>query len=215
MRQFGRRINHDPRNRAYGIVASPLVAPKTVLWESHAPVLDQGETGMCTAVALCQWLNVHRSLADVADWMTVENAEDIYSAATRIDPFDGEYPPDDTGSDGISVCKVATERGLIRAYRHAFGLQQTLVALQDGPVLIGTTWFEAMNTPDASGFLPVAGQDLGGHEYLLVGADMEHKFVTIQNSWSGQWGENGRARITFSGVEDLLAQQGDVTVPLA
>ncbi|UAK38464.1 hypothetical protein K8O93_01265 [Gordonia bronchialis] len=215
-RRFGRRVQHDPRSRAYGVVASSVAPLRSVTWETHAPVLDQHDLGACVGFTMAQWVNVTRSQMDAdGPWLTADDAISIYSRATEIDQFEGAYPPDDTGTAGLAAAQVAVERGLIRLYRHAFGLQQTLVAIQSGPAMIGTIWLEGMNEPDSAGFLRPTGAELGGHEYLLVGCNIEQRFVTIQNSWSDSWGENGRAHITFDDLDALLENQGDVTVLIA
>ncbi|QEM41578.1 hypothetical protein SEA_FORZA_111 [Gordonia phage Forza] len=214
-RKFGRLVEHDPRSRAYGLVVSPTTVPETRLWINNAPVLDQGSLGSCTGHAMAQWENVTRTTEGLAEWLTDSDAVDLYSEATKHDEFPGEYPPVDTGSSGLAVAKAAQAKGYISGYRHAFGFKQTLIALQISPVLVGTVWLENMNKPDDQLLLHVSGEELGGHEYLLVGCDVENEYVTILNSWSETWGEDGTARISFLDFEALLGQQGDVTVPVA
>ena len=45
-----------------------------------------------------------------------------------------------------------------------------------------------MNEPDQRGFLHPTGELLGGHEYLVLGCDVEHQQVTILNSWGRRVG---------------------------
>jgi hypothetical protein len=99
--------------------------------------------------------------------LTEADALAIYSAATRIDPSPGEYPPNDTGSNGLSVAKVAKKLGLIGSYTHAFGLDHFIGALQLSPVLLGIHWYQDMFTPDAKGFVHPGGTLAGGHEINL------------------------------------------------
>lgn len=214
-RTFGRLVNHDPRNRAYGIVVSPTATPKTVSWDvPDLPVLDQADLGACTCFATSQAVNLQRARAGRADLLTSDDAKQLYREATRIDPFDGSWEPDDTGSDGTSACKAAKAAGLIREYRHAFGLKQMLLALQSGPVIVGTEWLSDMTTPTADHLVRVSGSLEGGHEYCVIGCDIERGVVTILNSWSDQWADRGRAHITFADMDRLLQAQGDVTVPV-
>ncbi|NED51184.1 hypothetical protein G3I24_09730, partial [Micromonospora aurantiaca] len=63
-----------------------------------------------------------------------DQARALYSAATRLDEFDGEWPPTDTGSSGLGVAKACKRAGLISGYRHAFGLNAALTALAEQPV---------------------------------------------------------------------------------
>jgi hypothetical protein len=67
-------------------------------------------------------------------------AEHLYSDATKIDPWTGEWLPDDTGSDGLSIAKVLLTRGLISGYQHATTLEAALTALAQRPVMIGSSW---------------------------------------------------------------------------
>lgn len=62
----------------------------------------------------------------------------LYSAATALDQIKGTYPPDDTGSDGLSVAKACQNAGLISGYTHAFSLDALLSALSTQPVIVGT-----------------------------------------------------------------------------
>lgn len=214
-RRFGRHVEHDDRSRAYGIVVNPAATLVTRLWDNQAPVLDQGQLGSCTGNAMAQWENTTRTEEGTThDWLTEEHAVELYARATQLDDIDGTYPPDDTGSSGLAVAKAAQEKGYIRSYRHAFGLQQLLHALQAGPVIVGTVWLAGMNEPGADAVLNVAGDELGGHEYAIIGCDMEREQIVMLNSWSDQWGEHGRARIAFADMDSLLKQQGDVTVPV-
>ncbi|QGF20288.1 hypothetical protein SEA_SIXAMA_109 [Gordonia phage Sixama] len=213
-RKFGRLVEHDPRSRSYGLVVNPTATLETVLWTNSAPVLDQGSLGSCTGHAMAQWENTTRTREGLSEWLTDDDAVELYSAATQHDEFPGEYPPIDTGSSGLAVAKAAQAKGYITGYRHAFGMQQTLLALQIAPVLIGTLWLSGMNTPDDKLMLHASGEELGGHEYLLLGCNVEDEYVTVLNSWSSTWGENGTARISFLDLEALLKQEGDVTVPV-
>lgn len=220
-RAFARLVSHDNRSRAYGVVVNPRVELKTVLWDNEAPTLDQGQTGSCTGNAGAQWKNTALSITLAASagptptWLVEDDAVLLYSRGTQIDDIPGEYPPDDTGSSGLAVAKAMQERNLIRSYRHAFTMTQVLAALQAGPVMIGTAWLAGMEQPGRGGFLKVDGDEIGGHEYLLRGVDVEHEFVTMLNSWGSSWGDNGSARIHCDDLQKLLRAQGDATVPMA
>lgn len=213
-RKFGRKLNHDPESRRYGLVVNPRTEIRPVEWASEAPVIDQGDTGMCVGATFAQYLNVLRTRGGRNDWLGYDDALSFYAQATVVDPFPGVFPPDDTGTDAVSVCKVGQNLGLVSQYRHAFGLTPTLVALQSGPVMCGTVWRSGMNEPDADGVIHVDGDDLGGHEYTLVGVDPDAEQVIMLNSWSDGWGRNGRARISYDDLAVLLKDDGDVTIPM-
>lgn len=214
---LGRLLNHDPRSRAFPFSGRPEAAAvvKSVRWTRRAPILDQGSLGSCTGNAAAGWLGTDdaevRGRADVTEALAV----DIYSDATRIDPFDGQYPTDDTGSDGLSVCKVLKKRGLIGSYTHCFSLADVLAALQSGPVLVGTNWYDGMFNPGSRGLVEISGAVAGGHEYVAEGVDVDRQEVVFANSWGGSWGEGGHFRLTYATLTRLLSEDGDATVPHA
>lgn len=169
----------------------------------------------CTGNAAAGWLGTDDAeqlgRADVTEALAVA----LYSEATKLDPFDGEYPPDDTGSDGLSVCKALKARGLIGSYTHCFGLADLLTALQSGPVLVGTAWYDGMFKPGARGLVTISGAVVGGHEYVAEGVDAERREVVFANSWGDSWGEHGHFRMSFETLHRLLEEDGDATVPHA
>jgi len=208
---LGRTLSHDPRSRNFAAPLAPAL--KTVMHTHYGPVLDQGNLGSCTGNALSQALNTKPLHARRGKYLTEADAVRLYSAATRLDEFDGEYPPTDTGSSGLAVCKAALAEGLIRSYSHAFGLDQCLAALVLQPVIVGTEWTDAMFEPDSKGFVHPTGNVAGGHEYCLLGLNVRDEYVTAINNWSVTWGLRGRFRIRFADLGTLLQAQGDVTVP--
>ena len=112
----------------------------------------------------------------------------VYSAAAQVDDQPGAYPPNDTGSDGLSVAKVLKSRALISGYQHAFSLEALLTALADQPVIVGTEWRQDMFHPAADGRQTITGEVAGGHEYCLDELDVEKQRVWMQNSWGETWG---------------------------
>ena len=214
---LGRFPEHDERSRSFAAMV-PAVKPKTVLWEHNAPVLDQGQLGSCTGNALAQWMNTDYARTYQFDGMRPPLSEaaavELYSAATRIDNVPGHYPPVDTGSSGLAVCKAAVRAKYLSAYRWVFSFESLLLALQTSPVIVGTAWYSGMFTPSHIGQIQTSGDMVGGHEYLILGADIEHKRITMLNSWGPEWGQDGRAWMSFAMFRFLLRDHGDVTVPI-
>jgi len=219
---LGRTVWHDEASRQHPATWHRL---RSVAWPlaEGAEVLDQGGLGSCTANALCQALNTEhgvmgRVLRGGGDLLTEADAVRIYSAATEVDPYPGAYPPDDTGSSGLAVCKVARRAGLLTRYRHAFSLAGALRALAGSPVIIGIGWREAMFTPQprpgGDVWLQVAGPVVGGHEVCLDALDVEGRRVRVLNSWSSLWGDGGRAWLSWDDLSTLLMDGGDCTVPV-
>lgn len=208
---LGRKVNHDPRSRAF---PAPRAADRRpVMHRRYSPVLDQGTLGSCTGNAMAHAVNMKPLHIPGTSYLNEADAVDLYSRATQIDPFRGTYRPEDTGSDGLSVCKAAQERGLITAYRWAFGFEHTLDALQLGPVLIGIPWHHSMYFPDRRGFVRPDGDKVGGHEIVLMGDDCRNT-LTFLNSWGSGWGLSGRFKMDYPTFKALLADNGDAAVPV-
>lgn len=225
---LGRLQRHDPRSLAF---PTPAAAPRTVRWRHHGPVLDQGHwfnpylqqevsLGSCTGNALAQLLNTAPFHKPRTKYRTEDDAVlRYYSPGTQRDPFPGWYDPqanaDDTGSSGLGVCQAAKAAGDIAGYTHAFGLDHALGALANGPVLFGTIWTEnGMFKPDSNGFVHPSGSVVGGHEYLVFGANLRGQYLWALNSWGARWGLSGRFKIGFTDAATLLDQGGDVTQPV-
>ena len=216
--KLGRIIQHDPRSRMFAIEETDLSTLKSVRWERHAPVFDQGNTGSCTGNAclgaICTG-DLYHSLEkfDINVPMDETHAVTIYSMATKIDEWPGEYPPEDTGSSGLAVAKVAKNIGYISGYSHAFTFNAALTALARGPVITGVNWYSSFFFPDATGECKIStrAKNNGGHEICMDEIDFENRRVWFTNSWGKSWGIDGRAWFSFDTWERLLGEQGDVT----
>lgn len=205
---MGRHVHHDPRSFDYPAATGAI--GRDVLWRGYGPRLNQGSLGSCTGNALVDFL-MSRPTYKRNRRLAEPDAVRAYSRATVIDPFEGAYPPIDTGSDGISVCQAGVEFGWLTGYDHAFGIDHLLGVLALGPAMVGTTWLEQMFYPDSRGRLTVSGEVAGGHEYLVDGKHGE--WLRIMNSWGSNWSVNGYAWIRIADMARLLDDQGDVTVP--
>jgi hypothetical protein len=210
--RLGRHINHDSRSRQFAHRASgaPLSSHR---WQRYAPVLDQGNLGSCTGNAAVGLLATGPNWTiGVPHDLNEDVAVSVYSQATKEDPYSGEYPPTDTGSDGLTVAKVCKERGWINGYTHAFSLNDALDALQTGALITGTNWLNDMFNPKSTGELVVSGNVAGGHEYIIDEIDVNKEIVWMQNSWGEGWGIKGRAWMHWGDWSRLLDDDGDVTV---
>src|SRR5262249_29803098 len=127
-------------------------------WQRVLVILDQGQLGSCTGNAGTGALGtepffsaVGKSvLPDPSDGAAGEKfAVQLYSDATKADGYPGTYPPDDTGSSGLAICKVLKARNTIKGYRWARTSYGLLQLLQNGPVLQGMPWYEAFFHPDS------------------------------------------------------------------
>ncbi len=220
--RLGRHIHHDDRSRRFPFPTAGLTL-KSVRHTRRIPVLDQGQLGSCTGNAGIGALGTEPFYSveiGVPRYSFDENgAVALYADATRLDDAPGQYPPDDTGSDGLAVAKALRAAGEISGYQHTFNLDDALKALTVTPFITGVNWYNSMFDPQPDGRLVVdfASGLAGGHEFVVDEIDVENEDVWATQSWGPGWGvfrdgRPGRFRIGFTDYGRLLAQQGDVTV---
>jgi hypothetical protein len=211
-----RHVKHDSRSLAYPFVPKD-VQVQTVRWDRHSPVLDQGNLGSCTGNAGigCMATNPFYATLPAGVDLTETGAVKLYSEATALDDYQGDYPPDDTGSDGLSIGKALKARGWISGYTHVLsGANGIALALQTSPVIIGINWYESFYEPSASGqiTLSTGSQLAGGHEVEVIGYDVEKGLFEFENSWGTEWGVGGNAFIADGLMDQLMTADGDCTV---
>jgi hypothetical protein len=211
-KRLGRHVHHDPKSR--GFVAEQAPAIVSVNHQSTGLPLNQGQIGSCTANALCGALDSAPDSAGEGTPLAEDDAVHLYELETKLEG--NPYPPNDPGGSGLMVCKAAKQLGLISSYTHAFGIDHALKALVKRPVITGIQWYTSFDSPNADGLVELApGATVrGGHEIVADGIDAEQKLVWFWNSWGTQYGVGGRFCMSFETWEELLQQQGDVTVPV-
>lgn len=233
---LGRHVNHDPRSLHFAAGVLPMSAIQTVQWTRRAPIFNQGQLGSCTGNAGTGLLGTDRAGQTGATSVTITDtaaaaskgtftagthvldetfAVSLYSLATKMDPYAGQYPPTDTGSDGLSIAKALKLLGLADSYSHAFSQQALDSALQFGPVIIGVEWLNSMFDTDTAGVIKVDASSgvAGGHEIEITGLDVAQGLYTVANSWGESWGKGGYGYFRATDMAWLLSQQGDVTIP--
>ncbi len=214
--RLGRLLEHDDRSRAFPFKAATRQVLQSVQHQSRIGILDQGGLGACTGFASIGAVGCdpfYRTIPD-PDTLDAGDARDIYSLATEIDEFPGQWPTDDTGSSGLAAAKACQLHGLIAGYQHAFSLADALAALQAGPVITGVNWYSSFDNPDSTGMvtLPSGAWVRGGHEICADGYDAADQVVWFRNSWGPGWGLGGRFCMHVETWAQLLAEDGDVTV---
>jgi hypothetical protein len=223
--RLGRNMWLDARSLAHMVendvreMGQPL---RSQQWERVLAVLDQGHLGSCTGNAGTGALGTqpfygavgHTVLPPPGDAAAAEEfAVRLYADATVVDGYPGTYPPDDTGSSGLAICKVLKSRGTINGYRFAQSAYGFLRLLQNGPVLQGMPWYNAFFTPDPQGFIdsdsnwPSSGV-AGGHEVEAVGVELDtsnafNSVITYVNSWGTGWGDSGRFKMRLRTYDQL------------
>jgi hypothetical protein len=210
--RLGRKLQLDARSLPYMVAAADPRTLRSVHWPRLAPILDQGDLGACVGFAMTGALGsmplaAFEQIADAVSAGASDFARGLYSEATAIDPWEGAWPPEDTGTDGLSAAKVLKRRGLISSYRHATSLPALVTALQDGPVAMGMPWMNAFFEPSGAGaFVDLDPEWMdsglaGGHEVLITGVDLSPSgqlsgaVFTVANSWSAGWGDHGYFRM--------------------
>lgn len=232
--RLGRHLELDGRSLAYLTEGDPAMASVQIRpteWLCPLPVLDQGHIGSCTGHAGVEALaalyaSTGRSL--MLDGRTLGDdpvqdelfALDVYHLATVADGFQGTYPPDDSGSSGLGVCRALKKAGLIGRYTWATSLHAIGLAFQRGGQIIGMPWLEAMFQPAADGFIdhdPHWSDSgvAGGHELYLEALeawddrDPARVIIRFRQSWGASWGDHGSGRMRGS-TYLALRQQIDV-----
>jgi hypothetical protein len=212
-RRLGRHVVHDPKSKEFPAeMASTL---KSVSHYSYGLPLDQANVGSCTAEALVAAKNTEPNATKQSKVLTQDDAYAIYGEETMLEHQ--PWPPNDPGGSGLMVCKAAKKMGIVKSYRHAFGLNHALKALVKKPQIWGVYWYDSFDSPDQNGVVTIrpGAKVRGGHEICAVGLDVDKQLIEFWQSW-GKWGLSGSGKfyIPFKDAGELLNQYGDVTVPV-
>lgn len=187
-----------------------------VFWLPLAPTLSQ-RRGSCTANSALQarisqpWTWSGTLDADLLQ----DIADDVYSGATKRDPFRGAWPPEDTGSNGVSALAELKDRGLVSGWVSVYSIDELQRQLLVGTCQLGANWYTGEFTPDACGNVSLTGVVEGGHEIALKGVRNSTKQVLAINSWGNDWGASLRGQggffwLTFGVVQRLLNEGGEI-----
>lgn len=210
----------DPRSLDYPVRA--LVGgktPRAYTWRTVTT--DQGAQGACVGHGVTQEAAARpkpafgdpvRKPPHVAHLNSV--ARDVYLAAQKIDPWQGESYE---GTSVLAGVKIGQQRGWWSEYRWALGpgpeaaAQDVILSLgYAGPVIVGTVWRSGMWRPDRDGYLRATGTNEGGHCYLLTAYSRKRDAVWTGNSWGGA----GAGWLTRADLVSLLADDGEAVVPV-
>lgn len=218
--RLGRQVVHDPASRRFAFPRqAALVRPKRrIRLRTYGPrPLPRQAIGCCSGVDQAVKANTV-GVRKRGRVLTLDDAVAIYSRATQLDPWDGEYLPTDTGSSGLAACKASVERGLIVRYEWLFGgAAQVLAAVEAGhPVGIGTWWYADMFDPDPQSHLVrPGGARVGGHQWTVLGWEPKLGALAGLCWWGDGFGDRGRFYIRLEDLDELLADDGDAHVVYA
>jgi hypothetical protein len=228
--RLGRHLELDPRSLAF--LPDPELARKPIKpaeWVPPIPTLNQGQLGSCTGNAgtyhmaalagpgRANTLALKGNVLSATDAAACESfAVELYHEATVLDGFPGDYPPDDTGSSGLGVCRALKANHLIGRYVWATNLRAFGVLLQRAGVIIGTPWFESWFRPGPDGFVDdnpdwANSGVAGGHEVYVEALeawdeqDPAKSVIRFHNSWGDGWGDHGCGRMRLSTYKQLQA----------
>lgn len=210
-RGLGRRHALDPLDHKF-LLARPAQEASQITYRTWFTdqVFDQGNTSQCVAYSSIGWLMA----SPVRNTTNIPTFGELYTDCQKNDEWPGEE------YDGTSVraaFRVLKRRGYVSEYRWAFNAATVVDhLLVNGPIVAGTVWLNNMFDPDKNGFLNVSGQQVGGHAYLLIGAnkdklcpDGSRGAIRIVNSWNREWGQSGRAWIAMADFDKLMADDGE------
>lgn len=212
--RLGRQCVQDPASRGF-----PMRAADTSTWRSRSirlydPAVNPNQViGNCVPCDKCMEGNAvgNRVAGRV---LTMADANRLYPIATRLDPFPGAYPPDDTGSSGLAGCKAAIQLKLGGEYRWNFSRNAADIVQQivDGKTVgVGTWWrdgmFDRKPHPKLAGqwVIEPTGPKVGGHQYRLRGWD-QYTDMFLLRCW---WGFYRDVWIKRKHLAELLADDGD------
>jgi hypothetical protein len=210
--------HRDERNKLFGVRRLlPTAWPVSVFWTPGPTLLDQGPTGHCGGFAAA---NEAQATPVRVKGVTNDWAHDFYYQIKNLglDPFGREE-----GTSTQAVMNLFRIRGLARSYAWAFNLDDFRIALQLGPLIVGTNYLTAMFAPNSDGLVEVAGNVEGGHLWLCTGRS---------NNWRGpsgktygpcvrmrqSWGDFGLRGSVYMREEDAVTglffgNDGEVGVP--
>lgn len=148
-----------------------------------------------------------------------------YLGAQQYDGWPGEGY-DGSSIEGLLAFMVAHPDVDVQSYRWAHQLYDLLVWFnqREHPTtapLLGIDWHSGMWWPDSSGIIKPTGMVDGGHALICRGYRFDrgwryslngwtsHLWFQLHNSWSREWGDNGRAWIRGDHLQDLMDAQGE------
>lgn len=215
--EFDERSRNFPMAEILAEVPAKAYKPRSYTWKCDYH-WDQGPEGACVGFA---WAHELIARPVVIEGIDYGMSRWIYKTAQKYDYWAGEAYQ---GTSVIAGAKVLQKRppampegrGLMEEYRWIFGDLDELIKTVGyfGPVVLGANWYAGMMKTDGEGFIRRSGSLLGGHAILIKGQSLQKKAFRLHNSWGTDWGEGGDCWLSFSDLERLLGERGELCVPV-
>ena len=229
-----RRDTIDFRDRMYEptLVEVPTFRDLKEYRKVKVPILDQGKEGACTGYGLATVVNYLLRTRKIVPSREGVSPAMLYSLARRYDEWPGEGYEGSSArgamkgwhKHGVCVAPLwkdksgrLTEEVMNNALKNPLGAycrvnHKDIVAMHSAISEVGVLYatasvHEGWDQVGPDGIIPLREQMLGGHAFAIVAYDGQG--LWIQNSWGGDWGMEGFARISY---DDWLANGSDVWV---
>lgn len=203
-----RDLNYLIKDRLPQAVVQPTKTSQ--YWADNVWNGNQGNTPMCVGYAWAHYIEdapvLHSGIHPVVSPIA------IYNGAQKLDPW-ANIPH--AGSTIRAGAQYLLNNKKIKSYLWAYDVTTLAnTVLNVGPVVVGTNWYYNMFFPDKNGLIKVGGYLAGGHAYDINGVDTNAKLFRIKNSWGTTWGIGGHAYISFTDMDKLIAQNGEVCLAI-
>jgi hypothetical protein len=207
--QLGREYVPDERDHKYSINNILTAAPVRITnkyWDANGWWGNQGNTPQCVGYAWAHWLE--DGPVPQSGIGPIIPPKVIYENAQRVDEWAGENYAGTSVRGGV---KYLQSVGKVSSYYWGFNLT-TLInsVLNLGPVVVGTNWYNGMFYPNRNGLIKISGRIAGGHAYVINGVNTVTRLFRIKNSWGQSWGQSGHAYISFTDMERLIRERGEI-----
>lgn len=190
--------------------------------------LDQGNEGRCVEYSICHELLARPVQIPLPTVQDILAGKKIYWPAQQEDEWGGgSYPgasPFYEGTSVLSGMKVAARLGYFKEYRWGLDARELAqIVGYKGPAVLGINWYDGMERTDSDGFVHVSGSIAGGHAILCNSVKIRKKngvtdpgssYFVLHNSWGRSWGKDGNCKVSWADMERLIAEEGEVALPV-
>lgn len=206
----------DPRDRSYParrLLSADRPTRRYRAWYGDSLWIDQGRVGQCTTVSIAHI--IYDGPKTPRPYYPIAKPFDTLQMYCRAQVLDGEKLTycsrrNDTGATMRSAAQAVREAGFVSNFWWFEDVESALLYLtNDGPLWMGTWWYEGMEEVDRSGYIHATGERTGGHAYKIDRISWNGRWVDVKNSWGQRWGADGRAKLSFEDFGKLFSEYGE------